>query len=77
MSSTLPVREGQILVTENFGDFSVLVEHRLGRGEPCVPVVFVRKSDFRRGGALPAHLAAHLHAWASEHPEPYLGPHWP
>lgn len=67
----------RILVTENFADYAEIVNRRLSRNEPCIPVVFVRKSDFPGGGALPSHLAAHLNRWASENPEPYVGLHWP
>ena len=65
------------MVTENFADPSVIVTQRLARDELCVPLVFVRKKDYPRGGALAAHLARHLHRWALDHPEPYPGPHWP
>jgi predicted nuclease of predicted toxin-antitoxin system len=67
----------RIVVTENFADYAEIVERRLSRDDPCVPVVFVRKSDFPPGGALPAHLAGHLDRWAIQHPEPYVGFHWP
>ncbi len=71
------VSQGRVVVTENFGDYSALIEDRMSRDEPCVPVVFVRKSDFPAGRGLATHLAAHLDAWAAQHGEPYLGPHWP
>jgi len=70
------VAAGRIVVTENIGDFAVLLEQRLRNDEPVVPVVFVCKADLPRRGALPHHLAARLHAWAQANPEPYLGPHW-
>jgi hypothetical protein len=63
-------------VTENFGDFAVLVEERQGAGLPVTPVVFVHKGSFPAGGGLAAHLAARLDAWAADHPDPYLGIHW-
>lgn len=71
------VAQDRTVVTENFSDFSKLVEVRRGREDPCVPVVFVRKRDFPRGGALATHLATHLDQWAAENPDPYPGPHWP
>jgi len=71
------VSEQRAVVTENFGDFARLVEQRQARDEPSVPVVFVRKRDLRRGGALAGHLARHLHDWAMSNPEPYPGVHWP
>jgi predicted nuclease of predicted toxin-antitoxin system len=73
----LAVAEDRLVVTESFADFALLVERHLSSDERCVPVVFVRKSDFSRGGGLVAHLAAHLDEWARQHPEPYLGLHWP
>lgn len=73
----LAVAETRAVVTENFADFAVLVEERIDRGEPCVPVVFVRKRSFPRAGALTAHLARHLDAWAGLNPDPFPGIHWP
>ncbi|MGH9009972.1 MAG: DUF5615 family PIN-like protein [Acidimicrobiia bacterium] len=70
------VAEHRIVVTENVADFAVLVDQRLRRGEPAVPVMFVRKGDLPRRGALPHRLAERLHGWAGTHPDPYLGPHW-
>ena len=71
------VAQRRVIVTENFGDYTILLESQLSRDEPCVPVVFVRKSDFPARGAMAEHLAAHLDVWATAHPEPYVGPHWP
>ena len=71
------VAEDRVLVTENFADYSLLLRDRLDADEPCVPVVFVHKSDFPPGGALAVHLADHLNAWATANPDPYIGPHWP
>ena len=71
------VAEGRLAVTENFSDYALILERRLSRGEACVPLVFVRKADFPKRGALAAHLAARLHHWSIQHPEPYLGAHWP
>ena len=69
--------EQRVVVTENFGDFARIVEQRQARDEPAVPVVFVRKRDFSRSGALAPHIARHLHEWAAAHPDPYQGVHWP
>jgi hypothetical protein len=69
-------RERRIIVTENFADYAVLLEQRIGRGQPCVPVVFVRKSMFPGRGALATRIARRLDDWANAHPEPYIGPHW-
>jgi predicted nuclease of predicted toxin-antitoxin system len=71
------VNSARVMVTENFADFAGLVEQRLRAYQPCVPVVFVRKADLPRRGALPAHLARRLDAWAQTHRDPYLGPYWP
>lgn len=65
------------MVTENFADFSVVLTQRHASEKPCVPLVFVRKKDCPRGGALASHLAVHLHHWAAKNPDPYPGPHWP
>jgi hypothetical protein len=70
------VKEERVIVTENFADYALLLEHRLAYAEPCVPVVFIRKSDLSRGRSLPRHLAERLDAWAVKNPERYLGPHW-
>ncbi len=71
------VSEQRIVVTENFADFAALLEERQRAEEPCVPVVFVRKTSFPSRGASPTHLAEHLHLWSEENPEPYTGFHWP
>ncbi len=73
----LAVTQGRLIVTENFADFALLLEGRLSSDSPCVPVVFVRKSNFPRGGGIVAHLATHLDRWARDHREPYIGAHWP
>lgn len=69
------VENRRLVVTENFSDYALLLAHRLGNDQPCVPVVFVRKPDLPKGGALAARLAERLDAWAAANPEPYLGPH--
>jgi predicted nuclease of predicted toxin-antitoxin system len=71
------VTQGRIVVTENVADYATLLDQRLRNDEPAVPVVFVRKTDFPRRGALAGHLAERLHTWAASHPDPYLGAHWP
>jgi hypothetical protein len=53
------------------------VDQRLRNDGPCVPVVFVRKTDLSRRGALARQLAERLHSWATTHPDPYLGAYWP
>jgi predicted nuclease of predicted toxin-antitoxin system len=70
------VGDKRTVVTENFADFAALLEIRLAAGEPCVPVVFVRKTDLPRRGALAVHLAERLDSWSKAEPEPYVGPHW-
>ncbi|MDZ7734264.1 MAG: DUF5615 family PIN-like protein [Acidimicrobiia bacterium] len=73
----LAVAQQRVVVTENFADYATLLEQRQRHDEPCVPVVFVRKTAFPTRGALPSQLATHLHRWAEENPEPYEGFHWP
>ncbi len=70
------VAEDRAVVTENIADFAMLLEQRLRNDEPAVPIVFVRKADLPRRGALPHHLAERLDGWAQANPDPYLGPHW-
>ena len=59
--------EGRAVVTENVADFAA---------ERDVVLIFVLKNLPAGGGQGPA-LAALLDRWASENPDPYLGPHWP
>jgi hypothetical protein len=59
---------GRAVVTENVADFSA---------ERDVVLVFVLKKHLPAGGGQAPALAAMLDRWASEHPDPYLGPHWP
>jgi predicted nuclease of predicted toxin-antitoxin system len=73
----LAVVQDRLMVTENFADFALLLEHRLSSNAPCVPVVFVRKANFPSGGSLATRLATHLDRWAADHPDPYIGVHWP
>jgi predicted nuclease of predicted toxin-antitoxin system len=70
------VRDARLIVTENFADYAILLERRLSRGEPCVPVVFIRKSSFPQRGTLATRLARRLHEWSEENADPYVGPHW-
>jgi predicted nuclease of predicted toxin-antitoxin system len=72
----LAVRDVRVIVTENFADFAALLEQHAARGEPCVPVVFVRKRELPRRGALALHLARRLDQWAQGNVEPYVGAHW-
>ena len=60
--------EGRAVVTENVADFAA---------ERDVVLVFVLKKNLPPGGAQAAALASVLDRWAHEHPEPYVGPHWP
>jgi predicted nuclease of predicted toxin-antitoxin system len=70
------VLENRVLVTENFGDFAMLVAQRLSREERCVPVVFVRRENLPKRGALAVQLALLLDRWATVNREPYVGIHW-
>jgi hypothetical protein len=60
--------EGRAVVTENVADFAA---------ERDVVMVFVLKKNLPAGGGQAAALAKVLDRWAQEHPDPYLGPHWP
>ena len=60
--------EGRAVVTENVADFAA---------ERDVVLVFVLKKNLSSGGGQAAALAKVLDRWAQEHPDPYLGPHWP
>jgi hypothetical protein len=60
--------EGRAVVTENAADFAA---------ERDVVLVFVLKKNLPSGGGQAAALAKVLDRWAQEHPDPYLGPHWP
>ena len=60
--------EGRAVVTENVADFAA---------ERDVVLVFVLKKNLPSGGGQAAALAKVLDRWAQEHPDPYLGAHWP
>jgi Domain of unknown function (DUF5615) len=60
--------ESRAIVTENVADFAA---------ERDLVLLFVLKQNLPTGGAQAAALAAVLDEWAHEHPDPYLGPHWP
>ena len=60
--------EGRAVITENVADFAA---------ERDVVLVFVLKKNLPSGGGQAAALAKVLDRWAQEHPDPYLGPHWP
>src|SRR5215475_3834973 len=60
--------EGRAIVTENVADFAA---------ERDVVLVFVLKRNLPSGGGQAAALAKVLDRWAQDHPDPYLGPHWP
>jgi Domain of unknown function (DUF5615) len=55
------------VVTENVADFAA---------ERDIALVFVLK-NLPAGGGQAAALAKILDRWAQDHPEPYLGHHWP
>lgn len=71
------VTDSRLIVTENFADFAALLADRQNRGERSVPVVFVRRDNFPRRGALAVHLARRLDEWARANPEPFVGLYWP
>jgi hypothetical protein len=59
---------GRAVVTENVADFAA--EHDLA-------LVFVLKKNLPTGGGQAAALARILDRWDRDHPDPYLGHHWP
>jgi hypothetical protein len=59
--------EGRAVVTENVADFAA---------ERDLVLVFVLK-NLPAGGTQAAALARILDRWDTEHPDAYLGPHWP
>jgi hypothetical protein len=60
--------EGRAVVTENVADFAA---------ERDVLTVFVPNKNLPTGDGQAAALAKILDRWAQEHPDPYIGPHWP
>lgn len=60
--------DSRAVVTENVADFSA---------ERDIVLVFALKRNLPAGGAQAPALAAVLDRWNHEHPDPYLGPHWP
>jgi hypothetical protein len=60
--------ESRAVVTENVADYFA---------EREVVLVFVLKRNLPVGGGQAAALADVLDRWTHEHPDPYLGPHWP
>ena len=60
--------DSRAVVTENAADFTAERDIVLG---------FVLKRILPAGGAQAPALAAVLDRWNHEHPDPYLGPHWP
>jgi Domain of unknown function (DUF5615) len=60
--------EGRAVVTENVADFAA---------ERDLVLVFVLKKNVPAGGGQAAALARILDRWDSDHPDPYLGHHWP
>lgn len=71
------VADARVVVTENFADFAVLLTDRENRGELATPIVFVRRDNLPRRGALAVHLARKLDQWAQANPEPFVGLYWP
>lgn len=60
--------EGRAVVTENVADFAA---------ERDLVLVFVLKKNLPAGGGQVAALARTLDRWDRDHPDPYLGHHWP
>jgi Domain of unknown function (DUF5615) len=60
--------EGRAVVTENVADFAA---------ERDLVLVFVLKKNLPAGGGQAAALARILDCWDRDHPDPYVGHHWP
>jgi Domain of unknown function (DUF5615) len=60
--------ENWAVVTENVADFAA---------ERDVVLISVLKRNLPAGGGQAAALAKILDRWPQDHPEPYLGHHWP
>ena len=60
--------DGRAVVTENVADFAV---------ERDVVLLFVLKKNLPSASAQAPALAKVLDRWAQDHPDLYLGPHWP
>jgi hypothetical protein len=60
--------DGRAVVTENVADFAA---------ERDVVLLFVLKRNLPAGGGQASALATVLNRWHDDHPDPYLGPHWP
>lgn len=61
-------RDHRALVTENIADVT---------REPELVLVCALTRTLPSGGAQARALADLLDRWASDHPDPYLGQHWP
>jgi Domain of unknown function (DUF5615) len=60
--------EGRAVVTENVADFAA---------ERDLVLVFVLKNNLPAGGGQASALASILDRWDRDHPDSYLGHHWP
>jgi len=60
--------DGRALVTENVRDYGA---------ERDIALLFVLKKNLPAGGGQAAALAEVLDRWAQDHPDPYVGVHWP
>jgi len=60
--------ERRAVVTENVADFSPKRD---------IVLIFVLKRNLPAGSAQAPALVAILDRWNHEHPDPYIGPHWP
>lgn len=68
--------EGRTVVTENAADFLPLLDHRQSAGLPMTAVLIALTANRGTGGSLHARLAAAIHEWAAETPDPYAHAHW-
>lgn len=66
--ATVARSENRAVVTENVSDYA---------REPDLVLVCVLKRRLPSGGPQARALAVLLDRWARQHPQPYVGQHWP
>ena len=68
--------EGRTMVTENAADFLPLLDRRQGAGMSMTPVLIALTAGRGVAGTLHQRLAAAIHKWATDNPNPYAHAHW-
>lgn len=69
------IEDDRIVVTDNIGDFELLVAGQREAGE-LVPVVIVRRTGLGTGGNLHTRVTDIITRWCQQNPEPYRDIHW-